>query len=86
VDGEQWKIVYEALKGAGVQSLQAKFDELFAVMEEVKSEKEAGKRKKGTARRVTRKPAEKSAVKKTVKGKNGKSTSRKKTAAQDKPA
>jgi hypothetical protein len=84
VDGEQWKLVYEALNGAGVQSIQAKYNEMFVVKEEVKSEKEAGKTKKGTTRIITRKLAEKSAVKKTVKSKNGKSTGRKKSAAQDK--
>ena len=40
VDGEQWKMVCEALNGAGVQSMQARFDEMFVVKEEVKSERE----------------------------------------------
>jgi hypothetical protein len=85
VDGEQWVEICEALNGAGVQSMQVKFDELFTVKEEVKSEKEAGKTKKRMTRRITSKPAEKSAVKKTVKSKNGKSTGRKKSTAQDNP-
>ncbi|MDO9130720.1 MAG: alpha-amylase family glycosyl hydrolase [Anaerolineales bacterium] len=39
VHGEQWKAVYEALNGAGVPSVQEKFDEMFALKVEVKEEK-----------------------------------------------
>ena len=52
VSGEQWKAVYEALNGAGVPSIQAKFDELFVVKEEVKSEQ--GKVTKRIARKSAR--------------------------------
>jgi hypothetical protein len=83
VNGEQWKAICKALNGAGVQSMQGKYDEMFAVKEEVKSDKEVGKTKKETSKRVTRKPAEKSAVEKTVKSKKGKSTGKKKTPAKD---
>ena len=36
---EQWQAVYEALNGAGVESVQAKWDEMFGVKEEVVEEK-----------------------------------------------
>ncbi len=74
VDGEQWEKVYMALNGSGVQSVQARFDEMFLIKEEVKSEKEDVKEKKGTKKRAARKPAEKSAVKEPAKRKKTKST------------
>jgi hypothetical protein len=73
VDGEQWEKVYVALNGGGVQSVQARFDEMFVVKEEVKSEKEEGKEKKGSKKRTARKPAKKSAVKAPTKRKRTKS-------------
>ena len=79
VDGEQWKVVYETLNGAGVQSMQARFDEIFVVKQEVIPDTE--KDKKGTRKRATRKPAKKTAVEKTVKIRKGKSSSKKKTSA-----
>lgn len=63
VDGEQWQKVYESLHGAGVESMQAKFDEMFPpVKEEPKVEKK---------KRVTRKKAagEKKVVEKKETGK-----------------
>ena len=82
VSGEQWKTVYEALNGAGVQSMQGKFDEMYIVKEEVKSEQRKGKKKEGPGKRVTRKPVGKTALKKTIKSKKDKPTGRKKKPAK----
>jgi hypothetical protein len=78
VSGEQWKTVCEALKGAGVESIQAKFDELFAVKEEVKPVKVERKKRKVTAKVASKKPAVKSAAKKLVKTTKGKPAGKKK--------
>jgi glycosidase len=78
VDGEQWKSVYTALNGAGVPSMQAKFDEMFVVKEELKSEQGKGKKKTAAKKRVTRKPVEKKAVEEKTKSKKKVSTARKK--------
>ena len=67
VDGDQWKAVYETLNGAGVESMQARFDEMFAVKEEVKSETVEDSEKKATKKRTVRKPGQKSASNKTAK-------------------
>ncbi len=82
VNGEQWKAVFESLNGAGVQSVQAKFDELFVLKEEGKSEMEEVKKKKAIRKRVTRKPAEKRAAEKSAGSKKGISPSRKKAATK----
>jgi len=52
VHGEQWTQVCRELNGAGVPSLQAKFDELFAPKVEVKVEKPKKAAKKRVADRV----------------------------------
>jgi len=83
VDGEQWKMVCETLNGAGVQSMQARFDQMFVVKEEVKSEKEEEKEKKATRKRAARKPAEKSAIVEAAKKNKTKSTGKKKTASKE---
>jgi hypothetical protein len=80
VDGEQWQKVYETLNGAGVQSMQARFDEMFVVKEEVKSVTEEAEKKKERKKRTARKPAEKSSLEKTSKTKRAKSTGKKKIA------
>ncbi len=78
VSGEQWKAVFEALNGSGVESIQAKFDELFAV-KEVLVEKKALAKKKTVARKpAARKPASKSTMKKAAAGKKKKPAARKK--------
>ncbi len=59
VGGEQWKQVCESLNGAGVESVQAKFDEMFAKKEEEKKEEPVAKKK-----RVTRKKKVESGEKK----------------------
>jgi glycosidase len=56
VDDEKWQTIHDALHGAGVESMQAKWNELFGVKEEVVAE---GKVKK---------PRKKAAVKKKVEG------------------
>ena len=48
VSGEQWKAVCEALNGAGVPSVQGKFDEMFAPKREVKEDKQKKIRQKTT--------------------------------------
>jgi glycosidase len=85
VQGEQWKAICETLNGAGVQSMQGKFDEMFLVKEEVVSEKKTARTKRGTSKGVTRQPSPKNTLGKPVRNKNGKSTGtrRKKTVSKD---
>src|SRR5687768_4666989 len=59
VDDSNWELVNSALNGAGVESLQAKWDEMFGikdeeVLEEVKVKKP---RKKAAVKKTTKKPA-----------------------------
>ena len=78
VHGEQWQAVYEALNGAGVPLMQAKYDELFLVKEEVKSVMAEGKKKKIIRQGVSKKAAGKSVVGKTAKSKKVKPVGKKK--------
>jgi hypothetical protein len=78
VSGEQWRALYEVLNGAGVPSMQAKFDELFVVKEEVSVKPEKAKKRKATGKRATKKPA----GQKTTKSKKGKPAREKKNAAE----
>ena len=67
VDDEKWREVYVALNGAGVESMQAKWDEMFGGKEE-KSEEEEVKVKKPRKKRAEsgkRRPA----TEKSVEGK-----------------
>ena len=77
VDDERWKEVHDALKGAGVESMQAKWDEMFGakeVVEEVKvrkPRKKAAPRKKAEgaateAEEPAKKPRKKAVTKKKV--------------------
>ena len=66
VAGDQWKTVYESLNGAGVPTIQGKYDELFAVKEEIKSEKEVIKKKRTTRQQAVKKPSRKKATKSTA--------------------
>ena len=50
---EQWQAVYDALNGAGVESVQEKWEEMFGLKEEVVVEKV----KKPAKKRATRKKA-----------------------------
>jgi glycosidase len=88
VEEGSWGMVCEALKGAGVESLQAKFDEMFGekreIIEEVKAKKPRKKAvKKAGAKRKTKKKkiavAGKISAKKNAEKKRtgGKVTSRK---------
>lgn len=67
VSGEQWKTVYEALNGAGVESIQAKFDALFVVKEGGINEKVEGIKKRVSRKRATTKPNGKSRIEKPTK-------------------
>jgi glycosidase len=53
VDDEKWKEVHEALNGAGVESMQAKWEEMFGEKKEEKSEKVKKPRKKAAPRKKT---------------------------------
>jgi hypothetical protein len=46
VEDEKWKDVYDALNGAGVESMQARWDEMFAVKEVVAEEAKVKKPRK----------------------------------------
>ncbi len=46
VDDEKWQTVYDALNGAGVESMQAKWDEMFGVKKEAAEEKPKKPRRK----------------------------------------
>jgi len=62
VESSEWELVKRALNGAGVESMQAKFDEMFGVKEEVRSEKEeVEKIKKPRKKAVKKKNANPSA-------------------------
>src|SRR5690349_16022317 len=51
VDDERWKEVHDALKGAGVESMQAKWDEMFGAKEVVEEVKVRKPRKKAAPRK-----------------------------------
>ena len=56
VDDEKWAEIHSTLNGAGVESMQAKWDEMFGVKEEVVEEAKVKKTRKKT---VAKKPAAK---------------------------
>ncbi|MGA7194458.1 MAG: hypothetical protein WBW94_12585, partial [Anaerolineales bacterium] len=75
VESSEWEMVNSALNGAGVESMQAKYDEMFGAKKvvekkEVKSEKKVIKRKiKSASKKLTEKKTDikpKKAVKKKV--------------------
>ncbi len=77
VDGGEWRMVNEALSGAGILSMQGKYDEMFGVKDEggmMKDEGEEMKEERGKKKRV--------AVKKTA----GQKSASKKPEATKKPA
>jgi hypothetical protein len=60
VDDDRWDKIHSALNGAGVESMSAKWEEMFGVKDEggrMKGEEERGKRKKVAKKRVTAKKA-----------------------------
>ena len=85
VNSDEWGMVNGVLNGAGVPSLQAKFDEMFAPKahpeqrrrEEGISEKEEVKRKRSAKKPVQEKAAKKKAARKTKKPATKKISSRK---------
>ena len=92
VDDERWAAIYNALHGAGVASMQGKFDEMFGVKEEVIKEVKVKKpRKKAVAKTsspkgelVTKKPAAKKVVNETKKKVITKKTTMKKPKGTEK--
>jgi glycosidase len=95
VDDARWSEIYSVLNGAGVASMQGRFDEMFGVKEDVvvdvvkvkkprkkalKKQEERGKKK------VSRKPATKKVVKETKKTSADKKVSAKTTTAAKKMA
>jgi len=79
VDDERWQTLHETLNGAGVASMQGRFDELFGVKEEVVDEVKVKKpRKKAVAK--AKPAARKTATIKKVSNKS--STAVKKTTAK----
>ncbi len=84
VESSEWEMVNSALNGAGVESMQAKWDEMFGKKEEVKSEKKEVEkikkpRKKATAKKVV---AEKKSIKRKVKSASKKLIEKKTVAAK----
>jgi hypothetical protein len=77
VVGEQWKAVCETLNGAGVQSIQARYAEMFMVKKEPGSEMVV-KKKRGSRRKPSGKNAQESVIVKPVKRVSRKSAPRKK--------
>ena len=71
VDDERWQAVHDDLKGAGLESIQGKWDEMFGVKDEVLEEEVKVKkpRRKPTSEK-TKKEARKSATKKPSAPKN----------------
>ena len=64
VDDEKWKEIHEALNGAGVESMQAKWDEMIGEKKEEEDEKE----EEVVEEVKVKKPRKKAAVKKKVEG------------------
>ena len=88
VDGERWREINLALNGAGVSSIQEKWDEMFGIKDEsgkMKDEEERGKRKEVKKRVAVKKTvAKKPVVKKPAEKKNAsKKPVAKKKAAQN---
>ncbi len=80
VDDEQWRDIHVALNGAGVESMQGKWEEMFGVKEEEIVEKEKVV-KKTSEKQVAKKPVAKKPVKETKKN-----TSRKRVLSEVSPA
>jgi hypothetical protein len=75
VEGEGWAEVCQALNGAGVESMEAKWVEMFGEVERVVAEKKPVKATRKPVKKATRKrPAKKAAVKKPVKKKKSPTT------------
>jgi hypothetical protein len=83
VVGEKWKGLCETLNGGGVQSMQARYDEMFMVKEEPVGEK-GRKKKKETRKKSSGNNAIKSVIVKPVKRVSRKSEPRKKAVPKSK--
>jgi hypothetical protein len=74
VEDSNWELVNSALNGAGVESMQAKWEEMFGVKEEVIEEEVISPAERDGAQgahekeKVVKKPRKKAAVKKKVEG------------------
>jgi hypothetical protein len=89
VDDERWREVYVALNGAGVESMQVKWDEMFGVQaqpeprpteEAVEELKVKRPRKKASTKKTSgKKPATDKAVKESEKATNRKKPAVKKS-------
>jgi hypothetical protein len=79
VDDEKWKKIHEALNGAGVESMQAKWDEMFG------EEKEKSDKEVEVEEVKVKKPRKKAAAKKEVAEKAKVKKSRKKTETAPEP-
>ena len=83
VDDEKWKEVHEALNGAGVESMQAKWNEMFGVKEDAAEEVKPKKpRKKAAPRKKTETGAEQEEA--PVKKPRKKATKKKVESAEEK--
>ncbi len=80
VSGEQWKAVFEALKGAGVESIQAKFDDMFVKKDAEAEGKDKGRKKPVARKRTASRRAARSVVKKPAKKKKTAPAGKKNTA------
>ncbi|HMB23942.1 MAG TPA: hypothetical protein VKP08_13965, partial [Anaerolineales bacterium] len=69
VDAEKWQAVYDALNGAGVESMQAKWEEMFGVEKEEEKKEEREDDVEVWPPAVKKRAARKPAVKKGEKGK-----------------
>ena len=67
VDDSNWELVHSNLNGAGVESMQAKWDEMFGVKEELVEEVKVKKpRRKAVAKKAVKKVAKKKGTSKKV--------------------
>jgi hypothetical protein len=79
VDDEKWRDIYVALNGAGVESMQAKWEEMFGEKEEVIAEEVTGEKEK-----VVKKPRKKAAESEKKKERDQKKSSDKKIVSKKK--
>jgi glycosidase len=83
VDGENWAAVHLALNGAGVDSVQIRYDEMFVVKAEVVEEAKIKKPRKKAAPKKTESSGKAAATKKAT---TKKPATAKKAATEKKPA
>ena len=69
VDDEKWQAIYDALNGAGVESMQAKWEEMFGEKKKVESEKEEVVKVKKPRKKVVKQAKEGETKKRTVRRK-----------------